>query len=459
MPYLFNKYYPWRNLVFVLGEGGLILLVLNIVAIGWEGLPAHQEEIGYLILRTLVVTLVFQLCFYYFDLYDLKVIPIFYDHMFQVIQTFGLGCILLAGIYLLFPFLLISTRIIWAGLCGIGLAVFCWRFVYFKIIERRMFVQNIAIVGTGSYASEIIDEIKNKKDAGFKIKALVGAANSTLDIGKAPVYPEIKDLRTLCLLKRIEKIVVALDEKRGVPLQDLIEYKFFGVEIVDGAQCYEALTGKLPVGRMHPSWMVFSQGFYVSRMKRMLKRSLDIVMASLMLIVSFPIFLLTALIIRLESSGEIFYRQERVGEKGKTFTLIKFRSMKKNAEDGGAVWAQANDDRVTRFGRFIRKLRIDELPQLVNVLKGEMSFVGPRPERQVFVVDLERKIPFYANRHLVKPGITGWAQINYPYGASVEDAMRKLEYDLYYIKNLSLGLDLLCIFHTVKVVLFRKGSR
>lgn len=459
MPYVFNKYYPLRNLVFIFGEGVLIFLVINSVFVVFAGFLEYKEFFWLYLIRATAVTLVFQVCFYYFDLYDLKVIPIFYDHMLQVLQTFGVGCIILAFIYFLGPFLAITAKVFWGGLCAIGLVVFFWRLSYFKIIERRMFVQNIALIGTGEYAAEIIDEIQTKKDAGFKVRAMVGEHNPALGVGRIPVFSTIKELKPLCELKKIEKIVVALDEKRGMPLHELIAYKFLGVEIVDGARCYEALTGKLPVKHINPSWMVFSDGFYVNRMKRVFKRALDVAVAFPMLVMAIPIFLVSALAIKLESPGKIFYRQERVGENGVPFTLIKFRSMREDAEKEGAVWAATDDDRITRYGKIIRKLRFDELPQLANVLKGEMSLVGPRPERPVFVNELEKKIPFYANRHLVKPGLTGWAQINYPYGASEEDALHKLEYDLYYIKNLSLGLDILCIFQTIKVVLLQKGSR
>jgi sugar transferase (PEP-CTERM system associated) len=253
--------------------------------------------------------------------------------------------------------------------------------------------------------------------------------------------------------------VVALDEKRGIPLHELIQYKFLGIEILGAARFYEELTGTIPVKRVNPSWLVFSEGFYVGRMKRLLKRTIDMVAALAVLLICLPILAATALIIKLESPGGIFYRQERVGENGKTFNIIKFRSMRADAEKTGPVWASMNDDRTTKFGRFIRKTRIDELPQLFTVIKGDMSFVGPRPERPFFVRELEKKIPFYSNRHVVKPGITGWAQIYYPYGASEEDALHKLEYDLYYIKNLSIAMDLMTIFKTIKVVLFHKGAR
>jgi len=460
MPYLFNKYYPWRNLLFVFGEGGIIFLIINSVFLFWVGFFEFQSLFSLYLLRALLVTFVFQLGFYYSDLYDLHVIPRLPDHFLNVVQAFGLGCIVLALIYYLFPFLTMPSRIFVSGLAGVGLAVFLWRFVYFKILEKRMFVQSVALIGAGEFAEEIISAIDRQKDCGFKIEALFAADGNTRSRNiERPIFSDFKELGKLCTNRKIGKIVVALDEKRGIPLHELIQYKFLGIEISDGARFYEALTGKVPVQRINPSWFVFSDGFYVGRLRRMLKRSLDIGAALSFLFFSLPIFAVTALVIKCESPGGVFYRQERIGEKEQIFELIKFRSMKENAEQEGPVWAEAHDSRVTKFGRFIRAARIDELPQLINVIRGDMSFVGPRPERPVFVENLAKEIPFYRNRHHVKPGITGWAQINYPYGASVEDALRKLEYDLYYIKNLSVALDLLTIFQTVKVVLLRKGAR
>jgi len=459
MPHIFKKYYPVRNLLFVFGEGFLIFLIINGVLIAWIGRVDFQEFLYFYVFRAFIVTFVFQICFYYFDLYDLNIIPTFADHMLKVLQTFGFACILLAFIYFLFPFLVISSKIFWCLLLAVGLAVSCWRFLYFKILERRMFVQPIALIGTGKFAEEIVNAIENKNDSGFKIVAFVGKKDSPALSDGIPVFNEIKGLQELCENRAIGKIVVALDEKRGIPLHELIPYKFLGIEILDAARFFEELTGTIPVKRVNPSWLVFSEGFYVGRLKRMLKRTIDIMAASSVLLISLPFFVMSAIIIKLESPGVIFYRQERVGENEKIFTIIKFRSMRQDAEEKGPVWASTDDQRVTKFGRFIRKTRIDELPQLINVIKGDMSFVGPRPERPVFVKELEIKIPFYSNRHIVKPGITGWAQVSYPYGASLEDAVHKLEYDLYYIKHLSIAMDLLTIFLTIKVVLFQKGSR
>jgi sugar transferase (PEP-CTERM system associated) len=244
-----------------------------------------------------------------------------------------------------------------------------------------------------------------------------------------------------------------------MPIADLLTSKLRGRIIEDGISFYEAITGKILVEKVNPAWLIFSEGFDCGRMTYLVKRILDLALAFIGLSLSLPVTLITGLLIKLESPGPVFYRQERVGERGDVFSIIKFRSMRQDAEKDGAVWACQNDNRVTRIGGFIRKVRIDEIPQIWNVIRGQMSFVGPRPERPIFVDQLVQKLPYYSLRHSAKPGITGWAQVCYPYGASEEDALRKLEYDLYYIKHQSFFIDLLIIFRTVKTVLFQKGSR
>ncbi len=258
----------------------------------------------------------------------------------------------------------------------------------------------------------------------------------------------------------MDRIVVALDERRGsLPVDQLLLCRLRGIKVDDGVTFHEHLTGKLCVESLHPSSVIFSNGNSGRLYTYHLKRVFDILAALFGLLFFGPIFTLIAIAIKLDSKGPVFYMQERVGRDGTVFNLLKFRSMVVDAEQDGPIWAVENDRRVTRVGRFIRKLRFDEIPQLINVLKGEMSIVGPRPERPFFVKKLEREIPFYDYRHMVKPGITGWAQILYPYGATREDAIEKLKYDLYYIKNISPVLDLRIISETVKIVLFGKGSR
>jgi len=462
MPYILKKYYPLRNIIFLIGEGTLIFIVFNSVNLFFVGRELYTDQIALYGARALVVTLTFQLCLYYFDLYDLSVIPSFSDTATRIIQAFGFGCIALAFIYYFFPIIIISTNIFWTAYLVICLSIALWRYCYTRILNRRMFAQPVLVLGNGVLAQNISAEIENKKDAGYKIAAMIGEGHgSEPDFSKnIPLYQNDTRIIDIIRTHNIEKVVVALDDKRGkMPIQDLMVCKLQGVPIITGIKFYEELTGKILVEKVNPSWIIFSDGFKQNRLSRMGKRVLDLLLSLTGLVVSLPLTLASALIIKLESPGPIFYSQERVGTRGKTFKVHKFRSMRSDAEKDGPVWASQNDARVTRFGAVIRKYRIDEIPQIFNVLKGDMSFVGPRPERPVFVEQLERNIPYYALRHYVKPGITGWAQVFYPYGASEEDALRKLEYDLYYIKNLSLTMDLWIIFQTVKTVLFKKGSR
>jgi sugar transferase (PEP-CTERM system associated) len=260
----------------------------------------------------------------------------------------------------------------------------------------------------------------------------------------------------------VDEVIVAVREQRGgvIPMPELLSCRMRGVRVTTLSAFFERVGGQVPIDTLKASWLVYGEGFRQSRLRTFVKRSFDICVASVLLVLALPLMIVAALIIRCESGGPVIYRQERVGHVGKPFTLLKFRSMRADAEsDGRARWAQTNDPRVTPFGRFMRRSRIDELPQLWNVLKGEMSFVGPRPERPCFVAELERDIPYYAARHSVKPGITGWAQVRYSYGASTAETVRKLQDALYYVKNHSLLLDLFILFETVRVVVFGEGAR
>jgi sugar transferase (PEP-CTERM system associated) len=266
------------------------------------------------------------------------------------------------------------------------------------------------------------------------------------------------DLLQTARSNKVTMIVVALAERRGVlPLQEMMRCKLGGIEVVDAPTFYEIVQGKLMLEQMTPSWIIFSAGFHRTALINIYKRCFDLVLSLAGLLVSAPFFPLIALAIKLDSPGPLFFRQIRVGNAEKPFLLYKFRSMRQDAERDGAVWAVKNDARITGVGRFLRNSRIDELPQLYNVLRGEMSFIGPRPERPEFVEGLKRDIYYYSKRHTIKPGLTGWAQVRYPYGATVEDAVEKLRYDLYYIKNLSFLLDAQIMLETVKVVLFGRG--
>ncbi len=324
--------------------------------------------------------------------------------------------------------------------------------------------EKILIIGTDETAKDIAKKLLNKEKVGYNIVGFISVDDDTL-VGKSLVNPKVvgtyNDICRIVEEKGISKIIVALSERRGrLPMDILLKCKLNGVKIEDDITFYEGINGKLRLEGLKPSWLIFSDGFRKSRVLITGKRFLDIIASLIALIIMSPVMVQVALLIKLDSKGPIFFKQDRVGEGGEVFTLLKFRSMREDAEaKSGPVWATKDDDRATRVGGIIRKTRLDELPQLINVLKGDMSFVGPRPERPFFVEQLKEKIPYYGLRESVKPGVTGWAQIRYPYGASFDDAFEKLQYDLYYIKNMSFLLDLIIIFETARVVLLGRGSR
>ncbi|HEX7026231.1 MAG TPA: TIGR03013 family XrtA/PEP-CTERM system glycosyltransferase [Gammaproteobacteria bacterium] len=343
-------------------------------------------------------------------------------------------------------------------------AVCAIRFVFLSAVDNSFLKRRILIYGAGRKADSILQRFCNKIDQrGFVIVGFVHTHGDPEEGANKRILKPNKPLCELARELRVDEIVDAVDERRSkLPLRELLDCKASGVNVVNLLTFYERETGYVNVNLLDPSWIIFSDGFKQTTAKYVVKRALDIAVSCCVLIAASPVMLLAALAIMVESNfkGSVLYTQKRVGEKGRIFTIYKFRSMKEDAEkDGKAVWALQNDNRVTRVGRFIRKTRIDELPQVFNVLKGDMSFVGPRPERPEFDGMLREKITYYEQRNQVKPGITGWAQLCYPYGASDRDAMEKLQYDLYYVKNQSLFLDLIIIFRTFEVILFGKGAR
>ncbi len=460
MPIIFNRHYSARNLNFFVGEGCLMFLSMMVVNWLFKGSAIFSIDLFDCGRQAMVVTIIFQLCLYFFDLYDLNSGISMPDTVTRITQAFGFGCIILAILYYLIPDLLISSRVFWSGYLVICLTITLWRSFYHFVLRKRLFVQSVIIVGTGKLACDIAREVEGRRDSVNKVVAFVGDEDPEYNPNKVPVYLQLEDMEPAVSLQQVERIIVAPDDRRGsTPVQTLLQCKLRGIIVEHGVSFYERIAGRVLVERLAPSWIIFSDGFGFSRLKRSLKRCADICLSVILLILTLPVLLLSAIIVKLESAGPIFYRQERVGQYGIPFYLIKLRSMCQDAEKDGAVWASVNDQRVTRFGAIIRKVRIDELPQLWNVIKGEMSFVGPRPERPIFVEQLVKEIPYYGIRHVIKPGITGWAQICYPYGASKEDALRKLEYDLYYLKNFSIALDFVIVFRTIKTVLGQRGAR
>ncbi len=408
MPIILKKYYPVRKIIFFLGEGSLILSILLIIDLFFSGWKIFLLEFPIDLVKAGSVTFIFQLCLYFFDLYDLRKPESTSDTAIRMIQSFGVGCIVLGLLYYLAPFLIISTKIFWCSYIVICICLVAWRTLYYYVLEKKLFAKKIVIIGTGDTAEKICNELFSNKDSGFNVAAFIGSHKPKFDSHHIPLLPAIDSLFYTTAFPEIERIIIALDNRRGtMPVEELLKAKSLGVFIEDGMSFYETLTGKILVEKVNPAWLIFSEGFDYGRLTYLIKRLTDIFFSSLGLIISFPISLITAVLIKIESPGSVFYMQERVCEKGHTFKIIKFRSMRNDAEKDGAVWAQQNDTRVTRVGNFIRKVRIDEIPQMWNVFIGEMSFVGPRPERPIFVDKLTKNIPYYSLRHSIKPGITG----------------------------------------------------
>lgn len=379
----------------------------------------------------------------------------------RLLVAVSLGTIFLSVIFFLVPALTFwRSNLLYAMLAALVL-LFVLRLLLGKTLGSQVFKRRVVVLGAGARA-ERLKALSKKPGAGFVVVGYVAMSEPNRTIPEAIARDAIYNLADHVVLLNASEVVLALEERRNaLPLKDLLRIKTTGVHVNEISTFLERETGRVDLQSVNPSWLIFSDGFSSGRMlSSMFKRLFDIAASLMLLALTLPLILLGALAVKLESKGPAFYRQRRVGLYGQGFDIIKLRSMRQDAEVAGkAVWAEKDDPRITRVGRFIRKVRIDELPQCWSVLKGEMSFVGPRPERPQFVEDLEQQIPYYAERHMVKPGITGWAQINYPYGASIEDSRHKLEYDLYYAKNYSPFLDVLILLQTLRVVLFPDGAR
>ena len=381
--------------------------------------------------RIVLITGLCELCFYYNDLYDLTVVHSKSELIVRILQGAGAAAVVLALVSAVVPWIIIGHGIFVTSLCLLIVAVPLWRLAFEGLTQDSNLEERVLVLGAGPSARAVVRQMLGQHDFPYHFVGFVEDRTGDDASADPMALGTTTDLPALIARHRVDRIVVSLADRRGrLPIRELLQAKFEGVSIEDAATTYERLTGKILIDDIRPSWLIFSDGFRASRGTRWVKRLVDIVLAAIGLVLAAPLMLLAAVAIRLESKGPIFYCQERVGEKGRVFVLCKFRSMRVDAEQGTPVWARDGDDRVTRVGRFIRTTRIDELPQLWNVLRGNMSFVGPRPERPFFVQQLAAAVPFYLERHAVKPGVTGWAQVKYRYGSSVEDAMEKLRSDL-----------------------------
>lgn len=460
---LLRQYFPIRNMLFFFLEGCVIfssfLFSTSLLTLS----PSYWFDLM-LILRILLVTSILQACLYYNDLYDFDVVAQIPEIIIRLLQSLGVASILLAGVYFMFPIVILDQKIYMLSILILIFFIILWRVGYLHILNKGMFNQHIIILGSSKLAKDIYEKITNTIDCGYTVCAVIlNDVDKETDTLPEDLVVDQKD-KTLSEISKkygINKIIVALKEKRGqFPTKELIQCRTEGIEIISGSSFYEMLTGKVLVREIEPSWLIFSKGFQKSRLKAGTKRLQDIILSSILLILLSPLLIVVTILIKLDSKGPVLFAQDRVGGGKKEYMMHKFRSMVQDAEKlTGPVWAGDNDTRITRIGRIVRKYRIDELPQLWEVLRGSMSLVGPRPERKFFTDQLEKEIPFYNQRFNVKPGVTGWAQVCYDYGATVEDAVEKLNYDLFYIKNMSFALDMVILLKTVKTVLFGKGAR
>jgi sugar transferase (PEP-CTERM system associated) len=455
---LFNRYVSQRHLTVFAGE---LLLIA-----GSMGFVLHyyspDDELSTAFWKGSVVSVLCMLCLYYNDLYDLTVVRTTREVFIRLLQSVGSALILIAMLYLLVPWLMVADGASLPAFALFLTGILAWRLVFNHFTRLRSFGERVLIVGTDITAQTIARQIGAQQDFGYNVVGFIDDDPTRVmqSIGEWRVLGTPDDIERVVARHSVDRLVVGMSDRRGrLPVRALLRTKLRGIRVEDVNTAYERLTGKLLVEDLRPSWLIFSDDYCASRWTRQSKRAFDVALALVGLVVAAPFVALTAIAVWLDSGSPVLYRQDRVGENGRIFTLNKFRSMRKDAEQGTPVWASAEDDRVTRVGRFIRQTRLDELPQLWNVIRGDMSFVGPRPERPFFVNQLAEQITFYEQRHAVKPGLTGWAQVKYRYGASFEDSLEKLRYDLYYVKHLSIPFDLTILFDTVKVVLFAKGAR
>ncbi len=455
---LFNVYYPTRTIVLLVTEALIVsgsFLLATAFVLGPDTYIALNYEYGALKILTLTaLTLLFS---YYFDLYEPSRISERWEIYFRLLLVLGFLSFLLSAVTWIFPEADIAHSVILLGLAFLTAALVAWRMTYEWIIARPLFREHVYVLGGGERARSIVEIISNRRDIGMQI---VGWEPNTPE---GPMTGEhftaaIEDSRTSGL--KINRVIVAMQDRRGsLPVRELLKLRFDGVVVEDACDLLERLSGKMLLDGLRPSNFIYSQGFRVKPSQQITRRLVSTLAAAVGLLLFAPFLPFVMLAVRLSSPGPIFFKQTRVGMGGRNFEVVKFRTMRTDAEASGAKWASKNDPRVTRIGGFMRKTRIDEVPQLWNVLRGDMGFVGPRPERPEFVPWLSEQIPYFDLRHMIRPGLTGWAQVRFGYGATFEQNREKLEFDLYYIKHMTLGLDLLIMFETIKTIIRRQGAQ
>ncbi len=463
---LFKHYVPLPLFLMAVAEAVVLFASMyggTAVRFSWED-PGEIETLGPLFPRALVFSAVMLALMTAFGLHQRDVKKQGeWGYPIRLIASFTIGLVVMLLIFYAIPNLFLGRGAFALVFLFAFVGTALTRLIFVRLFKMDAMRRRVLLLGAGSRSARVEGlERDERGDRKFNLVGCLPLTNSECCLNRTRILHDKGSILSVVKKYKIDEVIVGVRERRGggLPADQLLECKLAGIEVVDLSSFYERETGQIQVESLNPSWMIFSDGFKRSPFKDLSKRTFDVMASGGLLLLTLPVMLMTAMLIWLESGGPIFYRQERVGENGRIFKVLKFRSMRQDAErDGVPQWAKKQDDRVTRVGRVIRLMRVDELPQVFNVFKGDMSFVGPRPERPYFVEDLAKKIPYYPSRHTVKPGITGWAQIRYSYGATVEDALQKLQYDLYYVKNHSLFLDLIILFQTAQVIIFGKGAR
>ncbi len=463
---LFKVYYPVRTLVLLVGEAmvvGLSFVLGTLLTLGpmtdagdgWLQLNnALFIEGGYL--KILGLTGIVLLLSHGFDLYDSARLGARLEQAFRLLFVLGLVALVLALLLKVFPgFLPRGNAGLW-GVIILTFALFCWRSIYSWLVRQPFLRERVYVLGTGSRAERLVRGLHERTNMGIDVVGWTGTADGELSRDEVATH-----MMGLVQRNRVHRVIVAMPNRRGtLPVEDLLALRLAGVKVEEATSWLERITGRIEVDQLYPSWLIFAEGFHFSSFFLAIRQILNFTVALVGVVLSLPLLPFIVLSVKLDSPGPALYRQKRVGRGGASFYCYKFRTMRQDAEaDTGATWATDDDPRITRVGKFLRASRLDEIPQLFCVLKGDMNFVGPRPERPEFVQWLSKEIPYYGVRHTVRPGITGWAQVQYKYGNTLDDAREKLQYDLFYIKNASIGLDLFISFQTVKIVLLGRGAK
>ncbi len=454
---LFNVYYPIRMLVLLIGEA---LIVWTSFLLGaWYAFGADSYiELFYQngLFKISLLTLLVLLCSYGLDLYDIARLNTKGELYFRLLMLPGVMAFILAGVAWVRPNYLLGSGSSTVGLIILTVALIGWRLAFTWLAQLPILVERVYVLGTGERAQRLVQGFRQNPEIGVEIASWTGKMDGAVTSDSVAAH-----LMEVVHKQGVHRVIVAMPDRRGtIPMQELLDLRMHGVKIEEATSWLEKISGKIEVESLYPSWLVFGEGFRRSNVFMLIRRALSLVISLIGLILAAPLIPFIILAIKFDSRGPAFYTQTRVGKNGRLFKVWKFRTMRQDAEAAsGPKWAGNGDPRVTRVGKFLRASRLDEIPQLWCVLKGDMAFVGPRPERPEFIEMLSKEIPYYGVRHVVRPGLTGWAQIKYKYGSTIEDAREKLQYDLFYIKNASIGLDLLIMFQTVKTVLLRRGAQ